>query len=75
DTATEIKETEKEPKEVLADIIDKLDTGRGTTYSMVVETAQSAGIGAELVELSIKELMAEGRCYELKIGVLRKVQE
>ncbi|MDP2765928.1 MAG: hypothetical protein Q8O41_00525, partial [Candidatus Methanoperedens sp.] len=46
DTATEIKETEKEPKEVLADIIDKLDTGRGTTYSMVVETAQSAGIGA-----------------------------
>ncbi|MBU4374511.1 MAG: DNA-binding protein [Euryarchaeota archaeon] len=74
-SATEIKETEKEPKEVLADIIDKLDTGRGTTYSMVVETAQSAGIGAELVELSIKELMAEGRCYELKIGVLRKVQE
>ncbi len=75
DTVTEIKETEKEPKELLAAIIDKLDTGRGTTYSMVVETAQSAGIGAELVELSIKELMAEGRCYEPKIGVLRKVQE
>jgi len=75
ESAEPIKETEKEPKEVLAAIIDKLDTGRGTTYSMVVETAQSAGIGAELVELSIKELMAEGRCYEPKIGVLRKVQE
>ncbi len=75
ESAEPISETDKEPKEVLAAIIDKLDTGRGTTYSMVVETAQSAGIGAELVELSIKELMAEGRCYEPKIGVLRKVQE
>ena len=75
ESAESVSETEKEPKEVLAAIIDKLDTGRGTTYSMVVETAQSAGIGAELVELSIKELMAEGRCYEPKIGVLRKVQE
>lgn len=70
-----IKETEKEPKEVLADIIDKLDTGRGASYSMVVETASSAGIDSELVEASIKELMSEGRCYEPKIGVLRKVQE
>jgi RPA family protein len=70
-----IKETEKEPKEVLADIIDKLDTGRGAPYSMVVETASSAGIDSELVEASIKELMSEGRCYEPKIGVLRKVQE
>ncbi len=70
-----VAETEKEPKEVVAAIIDKLDTGRGISYSMVVETAQSEGINAELVELSIKELMAEGRCYEPKIGVLRKVQE
>ncbi|MCZ7393356.1 MAG: DNA-binding protein [Candidatus Methanoperedens sp.] len=62
-----------QPKEVLAAIIDKLDTGKGTSYSMVVETAQSAGLDAELVESSIKELMAEGRCYEPKIGVLRKV--
>jgi RPA family protein len=75
DTATEIKETEKEPKEVLADIIDKLDTGRGAPYSMVVETASSAGIDSEMVEASIKKLMSEGRCYEPKIGVLRKVQE
>jgi hypothetical protein len=70
-----VAETEKEPKEGVAAIIDKLDTGRGISYSMVVETAQSEGINAELVESSIKELMAEGRCYEPKIGVLRKVQE
>lgn len=75
ESAEPISETEKEPKEVLAAIIDKLDTGRGTPYSAVVETAQSSGISAESVELSIKELMAEGRCYEPKIGVLRKVQE
>ncbi len=75
ESAEPISEMEKEPKEVLAAIIDKLDTGRGTPYSAVVETAQSSGISAESVELSIKELMAEGRCYEPKIGVLRKVQE
>ncbi len=75
----EIKKEEKEPpaqtepKELISAIIDKLDTGRGTSYSMVVETAQSAGIDSTLVESSIKELMAEGRCYEPKIGVLRKV--
>ncbi len=66
-------EIEKEPKEVLADIIDKLDTGRGTSFSGVVEAATAAGIDAESIEAGIKELMAEGRCYEPKIGVLRKV--
>ncbi len=72
---TETEETKKETKEIVAAIIDKLDTGKGISYSGVVETAQSEGISAESVELSIKELMAEGRCYEPKIGVLRKVQE
>ena len=62
-----------EPKEVLAGIIDKLDTGKGIPYAVVVETAMSAGIDAESVEASIKDLMDEGRCYEPKIGVLRKV--
>ncbi|KCZ70891.1 hypothetical protein ANME2D_02917 [Candidatus Methanoperedens nitroreducens] len=66
-------EIEKEPKEVLADIIDKLDTGRGTSFSGIVEAATAAGIDAESIEAGIKELMAEGRCYEPKIGVLRKV--
>lgn len=62
-----------EPKEVLAGIIDKLDTGKGIPYAVVVETAVSAGIDADSVEASIKDLMDEGRCYEPKIGVLRKV--
>jgi RPA family protein len=62
-----------EPKEVLAGIIDKLDTGKGIPYAVVVETAISAGIDADSVEVSIKDLMDEGRCYEPKIGVLRKV--
>ncbi len=62
-----------EPKEILAAIIDELDTGKGTSFSKVIETAQKAGIDAKSVELSLKELMDEGRCYEPKIGVLRKV--
>ncbi len=69
----EIKEPETGPKEVIAGIIDKLDTGKGVSYSMVVDAALKAGINSESIESGIKELMDEGRCYELKIGVLRKV--
>ncbi|TRZ87639.1 MAG: DNA-binding protein [Methanosarcinales archaeon] len=69
----ELKEPETGPKEIIAGIIDKLDTGKGISYSMVVETAQKAGIDPQIVESGIKELMDEGRCYEPKIGVLRKV--
>jgi len=69
----ELKEPETGPKEMIASIIDKLDTGKGISYSIVVEAAQEAGIDPEIVESGIKELMDEGRCYEPKIGVLRKV--
>ncbi len=69
----EPKEPETEPKEIIAGIIDKLDTGKGIQYSTVVEAAQKNGIDPETVESGIKELMDEGRCYEPKIGVLRKV--
>jgi RPA family protein len=68
-----LKEPETVPREIIAGIIDKLDTGKGISYSIVVETAQKAGIDPEIVESGIKELMDEGRCYEPKIGVLRKV--
>jgi hypothetical protein len=60
------------PKEIIAGIIDKLDTGKGISYSIVVEAAQKAGIDPHIAESGIKDLMYEGRCYELKIGVLRK---
>ena len=62
-----------EPKEIIAGIIDKLDTGKGISYSTVSDAAQKAGIDPDAVESGIKELMDEGRCYEPKIGVLRKV--
>jgi len=65
--------SELKPKEILATIIDELDTGKGTSFLKVIETAGKAGINAENVELCLKELMDEGRCYEPKIGVLRKV--
>ncbi len=70
-----IEEPPQEPKEALMAVIDKLDTGRGTSYDAVIEAASVEGISSEQVELAIRELMAEGRCYEPKIGVLRKVQE
>jgi RPA family protein len=62
-----------EPKEIIADIIDLLDIGKGTSFSGVIDAAQKAGIEAEITESAIKDLMDEGRCYEPKIGTLRKV--
>jgi len=73
DIPADAQKEPSEPKEILAAIIDELDTGKGTSFSKVIETAQKAGIDAKSVELSLKELMDEGRCYEPKIGVLRKV--
>lgn len=66
-------EEEPEPKEVIADMIDRLDTGKGIDYSEIIKTAMASGIDAGTVEESIQKLMDEGRCYEPKIGVLRKV--
>jgi RPA family protein len=62
-----------EPKEIIADIIDRLDIGKGTSFSGVIEAAEKAGMEAEIAESAIKDLMDEGRCYEPKIGTLRKV--
>lgn len=73
ETKAELKEPETEPKEIIAGIIDKLDTGKGISYSTVADAAQKAGIDPDAIESGIKDLMDEGRCYEPKIGVLRKV--
>lgn len=67
------KPPKPEPKEIIADIIDRLDIGKGTSFSGVIEAAQKAGMEAEVAESAIKDLMDEGRCYEPKIGTLRKV--
>lgn len=66
-------EEEPEPKEVIAGIIDRLDTGKGIDYSEIIKHAIASGIDAGIVEECIQKLMDEGRCYEPKIGVLRKV--
>jgi hypothetical protein len=70
---TPVQEIPPEPKEQIAAILDKLDSGKGVPYSMIVESALASGMNAMFVESGIKALMAEGRCYEPKIGTLRKV--
>ncbi|MCE8424335.1 MAG: hypothetical protein J5U17_00980 [Candidatus Methanoperedens sp.] len=64
---------EQGPKEAIAEIIERLDTGKGTSYASIVDAALAAGIDGASIETGIKELMSEGRCYEPKIGHLRKV--
>ncbi len=72
DFTEDLKQNPPEPKEVIAGIIEMLDTGKGVSFLKVIETAQASGVDEETVETSIKRLMEEGRCYEPKIGMIRK---
>ncbi|HIH44300.1 MAG TPA: DNA-binding protein [Candidatus Methanoperedenaceae archaeon] len=76
-SAQEKKETisaKKSPKDETAEALNVLDTGSGAAYSELVASLQAKGLSEDEVEGAIKELMDEGRCYEPKIGILRKVQ-
>lgn len=64
----------KSPKDEIAEALNALDTGSGAAYSELVASLRAKGLSEDDVEGAIKELMDEGRCYEPKIGVLRKVQ-
>ncbi len=64
---------EKDPKEVLLALMEKMDTGKGVSYSDLHDEAVKNGMDASIVEKAVKELMGEGRCYEPKIGILKSI--
>lgn len=62
-----------EPKEIVFGLLEKLDLGEGVSYSDVIDAALGSGLSETMIEDAVRELMGEGRCYEPKIGVLKKV--
>lgn len=58
---------------VIEDIIEKLDKGDGVDYEMLLDAAQKAGFSEAEVEKMLNALMDDGRCYEPRIGVLKRI--
>jgi len=66
-------ESKPSPREKIDEIMSILDAGKGVKYSDLLENALREGLTSQEIEAAIKELMGEGRCYEARVGVLRKV--
>jgi len=62
-----------EPKEVVFGLLEKMDQGDGVNYSNLIDAARGHKISSDVAETAVRELMDEGRCYEPKIGILKKV--
>ncbi|MEM2924692.1 MAG: hypothetical protein QXJ68_03275 [Methanocellales archaeon] len=68
-----IRETKGSNKEVIYSILCDLDKGEGASYEEIINAAEQRGLDEETIERALKELMDEGRCYEPRIGILRRV--
>jgi uncharacterized protein len=60
-------------KEFVLELLRDMGGNRGVDYAAFVETAISRGIPEELVEETVRSLLAGGQCYEPKIGIIRLV--
>jgi len=62
-----------EPKEVVFGLLEKMDEGEGIDYSDLINAARKHNLSDDVAESAVRELMDEGRCYEPRIGILKKV--
>lgn len=61
---------EDDLKTLLKDVIIRLDEGDGAQYNSIVK---ESGLGEEVVEKILNELLGESEIYEPKIGKFKKV--
>lgn len=60
----------KTGREMILDIITKLDEGNGTGYETVLE---KSGLEEEMVDDIVNELLSEGTCYEPRPGKIKRL--
>lgn len=63
----------EEPDELVYELMGKLDKGKGVAMLELMKASRQSGLTDPQVDDAVKSLMSEGRCYEPKIGMLRKV--
>jgi len=62
-----------EPDEIVYELMGIMDKGNGVPFTELVDESKRSGLTDEQVDDAVKTLMSEGRCYEPRIGVLRRV--
>jgi len=67
------KEDNPEPDEIVYKLMGIIDKGNGVDVIELADESKRSGLTNEQVDDAVKTLMSEGRCYEPKIDVLRRV--
>ena len=67
------KEDNPEPDEMVYELMGIMDKGDGVSVTEMKDEFKRSGLTAEQVDDAVKTLMSEGRCYEPRIDVLRRV--
>lgn len=67
------QEAQLDGKELVYELLGSLDSGEGVPVSELTDQSRQTGLTGEQVDDALKELMVDGRCYEPRIGVLRRV--
>jgi hypothetical protein len=67
------EEDKPEPDEVVYELMGIIDKGNGVPVTELVDESKRSGLTDKQVDDAMETLMSEGRCYEPRIGVLRRV--
>jgi hypothetical protein len=67
------EEDKPEPDEMVYELMGIMDKGNGVPVTELVDESKRSGLTDEQIDGAVKTLMSEGRCYEPRIGVLRRV--
>ncbi|MBA1341491.1 MAG: hypothetical protein C5S40_05060 [ANME-2 cluster archaeon] len=67
------EEDKTEPDEMVYELMGIIDKGNGVPVTELVDESKRSGLTDEQVDGAVKILMSEGRCYEPRIGILRRV--
>ncbi len=67
------EEDKPEPDEMVYELMGIMDKGNGVPLTELTDGSKRSGLTDEQVDDAVKTLMSEGRCYEPRIGILRKV--
>jgi len=65
-----VEEQETDEKAKIMELITKLDNGQGCDYTELIEVS---GLGEEVIDAVINELLSEGICFEPKPGKIKKL--
>lgn len=57
----------------ILEVMEDLDDDGGVEYDELIRAAVETGVGEDLVEDAVLDLLKEGRCYEPRLGFLKKI--